>query len=489
MKTLSRQPRRALARTVLAAISLTACTTPASTHHLPPVEPYAPPEPLTGPALPTDSAPVYIHDVTVMTAAGPIYSPGHILLRRGVIEEVGSGAGQPPDGATSIDGHGMFVTPGIIDTHSHMGVYAIPGTIGTDDGNEATSPTTPEVSAESSFWPGDPAIGKAVSSGVTTVEILPGSANLIGGRSFIAHLRPKASAREMRFPGAVQGVKMACGENPKRVYGGDRHTAPSTRMGNAAGFRAIFQRAIEYRQKLRKYDRDLAEWRQKTSTKKPGDDIPAPPDAPERNLGLDTLVGVLDGKLFPQVHCYRADDLSTMLDIAEEFGFHIRSFHHVLEGYKIRDRLAKEGVAVSTWDDWSGFKMEAYDGIPQNAALLAQAGVRVIIHSDSELELRHLNQEAAKARTAGKLIGIDLDDNEILRWVTANPAWALGIDGEVGTLEKGKRADVVLWSGSPFSVYTKPVRVFIDGDTVFDSAHPRPLSDFELGRGLPGDER
>jgi imidazolonepropionase-like amidohydrolase len=424
-----------------------------------------------------------------MTAAGPIYSPGHILLRRGVIEEVGSGAGQPPDGATSIDGHGMFVTPGIIDTHSHMGVYAIPGTIGTDDGNEATSPTTPEVSAESSFWPGDPAIGKAVSSGVTTVEILPGSANLIGGRSFIAHLRPKASAREMRFPGAVQGVKMACGENPKRVYGGDRHTAPSTRMGNAAGFRAIFQRAIEYRQKLRKYDRDLAEWRQKTSTKKPGDDIPAPPDAPERNLGLDTLVGVLDGKLFPQVHCYRADDLSTMLDIAEEFGFHIRSFHHVLEGYKIRDRLAKEGVAVSTWDDWSGFKMEAYDGIPQNAALLAQAGVRVIIHSDSELELRHLNQEAAKARTAGKLIGIDLDDNEILRWVTANPAWALGIDGEVGTLEKGKRADVVLWSGSPFSVYTKPVRVFIDGDTVFDSAHPRPLSDFELGRGLPGDER
>jgi imidazolonepropionase-like amidohydrolase len=258
---------------------------------------------------------------------------------------------------------------------------------------------------------------------------------------------------------------MACGENPKRVYGGDRHTAPSTRMGNAAGFRAIFQKAVEYRQKLRKYDRDLAEWRRKNSGKKPGDDIPDPPDAPDRNFGLDTLVGILDGRLFPQVHCYRADDLSTMLDIAHEFGFHIRSFHHVLEGYKIRERLAKEGVAVSTWDDWAGFKMEAYDGIPENGALLSQAGVRVIIHSDSELELRHLNQEAAKAR------------------------WALGIDNQVGTLEKGKRADFVLWNGSPFSVYSKPLRVFIDGDVVYDATKPRPLSDFELGRGLPGDER
>ena len=255
-------------------------------------------------------------------------------------------------------------------------------------------------------------------------------------------------------------------------------------MGNLAADRAAFQRADEYRRKWHKYERDLAEWQAKCAVPKPGEEVPNPPDAPERNLGLETLAGVLDGTLSPQVHCYRADDMSSMLDLAAEFGFHIRSFHHAVEAYKIRDRLARENVAVSTWEDWGGFKMEAFDFIPQNAAMLSQAGVRVAIHSDSETEIRHLNQEAAKAQTAGREVGIDISDDEALRWVTANPAWVLGIDSAVGTLEKGKRADVVLWNGSPLSVYSRPVRVLIDGVGVYDAAKPRPLSDFELGRGL-----
>jgi imidazolonepropionase-like amidohydrolase len=470
-------------RRLLPVIVLVSCATSgAQTQHAPQIPPYSIPlEPLDPPPLPTDSAPVYIHDAVVMTAAGQTFNPGHVLFRGGVIQDVGPGDIQVPDGTASIDGHGLYVTPGIIDTHSHMGVYPIPGSEGNDDGNEATSPTTPEVWAEDSFWPQDPALWHAIASGVTTIEVLPGSANLIGGRSFVAHLRPRNSAREMRFPGALQGVKMACGENPKRVYGG-RHQAPSTRMGNVAGFRAAFQRADEYRRKWKKYDRDLAEWKFKKEAVGPTEEVPSPPDPPERNFGLETLAKVLDGTLAPQIHCYRADDMSIMLDLAHEYGFHIRSFHHALEAYKIRDRLNREGVAVSTWDDWGGFKMEAFDAIPQNAALLSEAGVKVAIKSDSETEVRHLNQEAAKAQAAGAKVGIKIPDDEALKWVTAYPAWVLGIDKYVGTLEKGKRADLVLWNKSPLSVYSHAVHVFIDGETVYDADRPRPTSDFEAGQ-------
>jgi imidazolonepropionase-like amidohydrolase len=465
------------ARLALPLLLLACATTAGPAHHVPPLDAYQPPAELPAPALPSDSKAVFIREATVMTAAGDIFAPGHILLHNGVIEEVGAGPGVPPANVAVIEGKGMFVTPGIIDTHSHMGVYAVPHAEATDDGNEATSPNTAEVWAEHSFWPQDPAIWRAVSSGVTTVQVLPGSANLVGGRSFIAHLRPKASAREMRFPGAVQGVKMACGENPKRVYG-ERHSAPSTRMGNVAAMRGAFQKADEYRRRWKKYTRDLAEWKEKNAGK---DDAPNPPDAPERNLQSETLAMILDGTLVPQVHCYRADDMATMLDLAQEFGFHIRSFHHALEAYKIRDRLARENVSVSTWDDWAGFKLEAFDGIPQNAPLLAQAGVKVILHSDSETEVRHLNQEAAKGQTFGRAKGITISDDEVLRWVTMNPAWALGLDKQIGSLEKGKRADVVLWNGSPFSVYSRPVKVFIDGDPVYDVNEGTPVSDFELG--------
>ncbi len=445
--------------------------------------------PFTEPAEPPDPQPfttapaVLIRGATVMTAAGKIFAPGFILMRGGHIEALGEGQGPDPQDARVIEAAGQFVTPGIIDTHSHMGVYPMPFMDGLEDGNEMTSPTTPEVWAEHAFWPQDPSLWRAVAGGVTTIQVLPGSANLIGGRSFVAKLRPAQSARAMRFVGAPQGLKMACGENPKRVYG--EKGGPMTRMGNVAGYRLAFQKAREYKRSLEHYQRDLAVWKQKNASADGGEEPEDPPEPPARDFGLETLVGVLDGDILVHVHCYRADEMHLMLDLASEFGFHIRSFHHALEAYKLRDRLAHEGTAVSTWADWWGFKMEALDGVPENAALVAAAGGRAIIHSDSETEVRHLNQEAAKALAAGRQLGLDLSDDDALRWITANPAWALGVQAQTGTLEVGKMADVVLWDKHPFSVYARTVAVFIDGEPVYERKDGPRLSDFELGQAAP----
>jgi imidazolonepropionase-like amidohydrolase len=435
------------------------------------------------PARPVAEA-VLLRGGTVMTAAGEVLERGHVLLQEGKIKSVGAGEGKAPPGAIVVDVSGRFITPGIIDTHSHLGVYASPSVEAHADGNEMTRPVTAEVSAEDGFWPQDPGLWRALSGGVTTIQVLPGSANLIGGRSFLAKLRPDVSARLMRFPGAPEGVKFACGENPKRVYG-KKGSFPSTRMGSVAGFRQAFQEAYEYKRRWDKYDRDLALWSARRAggaspdkSDKPDD----PPEPPGRNHKNDTLKAVLEGKTLVHNHCYRADEMSIMLDLAKEYGFQIRSFHHALEAYKMRHRLAEEGVAVSTWADWWGFKLEAFDGIPQNLAMLQDAGVRTIVHSDSSTDIRHLNQEAAKGRTAGRKIGIEVSDDELLRWLTANPAWALGIDDQVGTLEPGKMADVVVWDRSPFSVYARAAQVYIDGELVYDRNHQvQPTSDFELG--------
>jgi hypothetical protein len=293
----------------------------------------------------------------------------------------------------------------------------------------------------------------------------------------------------MKFPGAPEGLKMACGENPRRVYGESREIG--SRMGVVATMRAAFQKATEYRRAQQKYERDLALWRERhtpkpgqrePSTRKPDGSPDDPPERPPRDYAMETLGDVLAGKLLVHHHCYRADEMHQVLDVAREFGFKVRSFHHAVEAYKLADRLAAEGVATSTWVDWWGFKLESFDGVPQNVALLQRAGARPILHSDSPVEIRRLNQEAAKARTAGRRFGLDATDDEVLRWVTANPAWALGLEKEVGTLEKGKRADVVVWSGSPFSVYSLAQTVLVDGAVTYDRArHQVPISDFELG--------
>ena len=428
--------------------------------------------------LSLDSPLTVVHNARIFPITSAPIENGFIVMHNGKITDIGPGEAPALEGAQYIDTKGAYVTPGIIDTHSHMGVYANPSVRAHSDGNEMVSPVTADIWSEHGFWPQDPSIRRALSGGVTTIQVLPGSANLIGGRSYIAKLKPGTSAREMRFPGAPQGLKIACGENPKRVYGS--RGGPSTRMGNAAGFRKTFQRARAYQYDLEQYDRDLEEWRAKAS--KDAADAGDPPSLPSRDLKLETLVKVLKGEILIHNHCYRADDMHIMLDIAEEFGFKIRSFHHALEAYKLSDRLAKLEVASSTWADWWGFKMEAYDGIPHNAAMLSAAGAIAVIHSDSSTEIRRLNQETAKARRAGLDLGLKISETEALRWVTLNAAWALGIEKEVGSLEKGKHADVVIWDKHPLSVYSRPQHVFIDGSSYYDHSKPQRLSDFELGQ-------
>jgi len=407
--------------------------------------------------------PVLIRSATIMTAAGQEIQGGSILFRDGRIVAVGANVTAPTD-ATIVDGTGKWVTPGVIDTHSHIGVYAAPGTFGESDGNEATSPVTAEVWAEHSFWPQDPQIPLAIAGGVTTIQALPGSANLIGGRSAVLKLVPARSVQEMKFPGAHYGLKMACGENPKRVYG--NRGGPSTRMGNMAGYRAAFIAAQGYRQKWDKWNKDHQG------------------DPPERNLRNESLAEVLRGNIYVQNHCYRADEMMQMLDLAHEFGFKIRSFHHAVEAYKIADVLAREGTAVSIWSDWWGFKEEAMDGIYENAALVQQAGGRVVIHSDDASGIQRLNQEAAKAMYHGRRAGIPITRDQAVRWFTANPAWVLGLDSLVGTLEPGKMADVVLWSADPLSVYARALQVYNDGWLVYDRNDPahQPKTDFSLGQ-------
>jgi imidazolonepropionase-like amidohydrolase len=433
-----------------------------------------------------DALDIILRGGTVMTASGEVHTPGWVHLRDGRIAALG--AGDPPTiaGSRLVDVSGSFVTPGLIDTHSHLGVYPSPSASAHSDGNEAVAATTAGVWAEHATWPQDPGFERAAAGGVTTLQILPGSANLIGGRGVVLHVVPARGPRAMRFPGAPETVKMACGENPKRVYG-DKG-GPQTRMGNVYGRRKAFFAAQRYLDEWSRWEAKQNDPKAKGKKKGPkkgkkgdeeSDDAP-----PEFDPALETLSGILTGEFLVQTHCYRADDMLGVLQVADEFGFHIRSFHHALEAYKIRDILAERQVASSTWADWWGFKMEAYDGIPYNAALLTESGAIAIIHSDSSEGIQRLNQEASKAYWSGKHVGIDLTENDALRWITANPAWALGIDDQVGTLEAGKRADIVVWDAHPFSIYAKARWVFVDGRLRWSEDEEPIWSDFELGRNL-----
>ncbi len=417
---------------------------------------------------PLPSQPVLITNATVLTATGERIERGSVLMRDGKIAAVGASV-EAPAGAAVVDGSGKWVTPGIIDAHSHLGVYASPGVDANSDGNEATDPDTAEVWAEHSVWPQDPQFPLALATGgVTTMQILPGSANLFGGRSVTVKNLPARGVYGMKFPGAPYGLKMACGENPKRVYG-SKGRAPSTRMGNVAGYREAWIKARKYR----------ADWAEYERKRKAGEDA----DAPNRDLQLETLAGVLSGDILVQNHCYRADEMLTMIDIAKEFGYKVTAFHHAVEAYKIADVLAANDICADVWADWWGFKMEAFDGIRENAALLQKAGACVVIHSDSAEGIQRLNQEAAKAMAAGNRMGMNLREEDVIRWLTINPAKSIGVDKQTGSLEPGKMADVVVWSGSPFSVYSRPDKVYIDGALVFDRDDPshQPKTDFELG--------
>jgi imidazolonepropionase-like amidohydrolase len=403
-------------------------------------------------ANPPAAESLLLRGATVMTAAGPPLASADVLVERGRITAVAADL-PVPAGATVIDVTGRWITPGIIDPHSHLGVYAVPNVATTQDGNEMTGPFKPELRAEDSFWPQDPALERALAGGVTSIHVLPGSANLIGGQGVTLHLVRALSAREMRFPGAPTTMKLACGENPMRVYGG-KGQAPQTRMAEVAMLRQQLETARAYK----------------------------PEEGKAHDFANEALARVLSGETLIENHCYRADEMLLRLDLFREFGVAPRAFHHAVEAYKIRDRLRAAGVGAVVWADWANIKLELADAVPANAALLDEAGVRVALHSDSPDDVQRLNQEAAKALAAGLRAGIPVDRERALRWITANPAWILGIDGRVGTLEPGKDADLVVWSRDPFSVYARAEQVFIGGRRVYqrsDSQEPR--LDFELG--------
>ncbi len=423
--------------------------------------------------LPIASTPTLIRNATLLVGDGKRLDDADLLIVKGKIKQIGKSL--QAQNATVIDGKGRWVTPGIIDVHSHLGVYPSPGVNGHQDGNEITAPVTSQVWAEHGIWPQDPGFNTALAAGVTSMMILPGSANLIGGRGVTVKNMPATTYQAMKFPGAPWGLKMACGENPKRVYG-QRMSSPMTRMGNVAGYRAAFIEAKEYLETMKKSSSDKKSKR----SKKADDEKPM-----KQDLRLETLAGAINGEIKVHIHCYRADEMAIMIDMANEFGFKIAAFHHGVEAYKLADVLAKNGICGALWADWWGFKMEAYDGVQENILLVDRApGGCAIVHSDSPEGIQRLNQEAGKVIGQAARINIEIAPERAITWLTSNAAKALGIEQQTGTLQAGKMGDVVLWNGNPFSAYAKAEKVWIDGALMYDRADPtrQPVSDFMLGQ-------
>lgn len=422
------------------------------------------------------SVPVLITNTTVLTGSGEQLEGTDVLVAGGLFSKIGKNL-EAPAGAVSIDGEGKWLTPGLIDVHSHMGVYPSPETANNEDANEMTAPVTAQVWAEHSIWPQDPQWEKAIAGGITTVQILPGSGNLIGGRGVTVKNVPSTTVQGMKFPGAPYSLKMACGENPKSFYG-EQGKLPSTRMGNMAGFRQAWADARQYKHEWEIYKAKLDAG--ETTAK-----------APARNLNLETLVGVLDGDIRVHNHCYRADEMAQMIDMSREFGYQIAAFHHAVEAYKVAPLLARSDVCAVMWADWWGFKQEAFDMVRENIAMVDYAGGCAIIHSDDPIQVQRLNQEIAKAMSAANRMGLQVGRADAIKWLTLNAAKSLGLDDRIGSIETGKNADFVLWDQDPFSVYARAEKVWIDGYLRFDLADKsvRPTSDFNIGIISPMEDR
>lgn len=375
---------------------------------------------------------------TVITVSGPVLPDTPVVVENGLISQVG---GVVPSGLPTVDASGQYLMPGLIDLHSHMGVYPWPGGGGSSDGNEAVEPFTPRVYARDSFDPEDPAIARARAGGITTIQVLPGSANLIGGQAVVLKLRPARTVDAMSFREAPRAIKMACGENPKRVYGGEKDAdAVQTRMGEIAMLRQEFVRAAEY------------------ATARAGR------TPPPRDLDLEVLADVIDDKIRVNLHCYRSHDIADWFRVADEFGFRIVTIHHALDTYKVRDLLAAHGTGIATWPDWWGFKQEAFDGLPEGAALVSNAGVPVATHSDSASHVQRLHVEAAK------MVRYGMTEADALESITLDPARLLGVEGQVGSIEVGKHADLALFDKHPLEGTARVSRSWIDGRLVFDRA-------------------
>lgn len=413
--------------------------------------------------------PILIKNATIFDGRGNQFIKTDILLHNGLIKKIGTNIGPDTLPFTQIiDAEKKFVTPGLIDVHSHLGNYPAPAMNANADGNEMTDPVSAHVWTQHSIWPEDPGFEKALEGGVTTLQILPGSGNLIGGRGITIKNNQKKSYQAMRFPNAKQAVKIACGENPKRVYG-SKGQFPSTSMGNMAGYRKAFIDAKEYQEKIHAYN----------------DGKKGSP--PKRDLKLETLAGILDGELLVHNHCYKSSEMINMLELADEFNFNISTFHHAIEFYKIAELLANKGVCGALWSDWWGFKLEAYDAIEENAALSDRfKNSCVIIHSDDPYGIQRLNQDAGNAMSKGNRINLNIKPEHAIKWITYNAAKSLGVEKVTGSIEESKMADIVIWNQSPLSVYAKAEYVIIDGYIRYNKLekNTQPHSDFLVGNTL-----
>src|SRR5437588_5444303 len=396
-------------------------------------------------ATPPDTpSSILIQNATILTVSHGTIEHGSILIKDGKIAGVGSSLKAPKD-ATVIDAAGQFVMPGIIDCHSHI---AIEGGV-----NEGSVSVSSIANIAEVLDPGDVDIYRDLAGGVTTANILHGSANAIGGQTTVIKLRWGQPAAKLPFEGALPGIKFALGENPKRSnfsVPGQPKRYPATRMGVEETIRGTFTEARDYKNSWDVYNKRVSAGEKNL--------IP-----PRRDLRLEPLVEVLEGKRYLHSHCYREDEILMLLRVAKEFGFRVRTFQHVLEGYKVADELAAAGVGASTFSDWWAYKVEAYDAIPYNAALMTRRGVIVSINSDDAEEATHLNQEAAKSMKFG-----GLSHDEALKLVTLNPAMQLGIDKRVGTIDVGKDADLAIYNRDPLSAYAVVQETLIDGRVFFD---------------------
>ncbi len=400
---------------------------------------------LTPAATPPDAPTVIlIQNATILTVSHGTIEHGSILIKDGKIAEVGASIKAPKD-AQVVDAAGQFVIPGIIDCHSHI---AVDGSV-----NEGSVSVSSMVNIADVLNPDDIDIYRDLAGGVTVANVLHGSANSIGGQTVVIKLRWGLPASKLPFEGAVPGIKFALGENPKRSnfsIPGSTQRYPTTRMGVEETIRTAFAEARDYKKTWDDYDKKVAA----------GDKNAIPP---RRDLRLDPLVEVLEGKRYVHAHCYREDEILMLLRVAKEFGFKIRTLQHVLEGYKVADEIAAAGTGASTFSDWWAYKVEAYDAIPYNAALMTRRGVIVSVNSDDAEEATHLNQEAAKSMKYG-----GLTHDEALKLVTLNPAIQLGIDKRVGSIDVGKDADLVIYNHDPLSAYAVVQQTLIDGRVYFD---------------------
>lgn len=397
----------------------------------------------------------------VHTGLGIPLARHSILVRDGKIARIGRNL-SAPEGATVIDGNGLQASPGMIDAHSHIA--------GSGGINEGTHAITCETRIGDIINPKDPSIYRALAGGCTAAHVMHGSANVIGGQNQTIKLKWKRPVEEMLVTDAPRTVKFALGENPKRSNRRGASTTPrrfpTSRMGVEALLREAFESAKRYR----------AEWKSYEARVTNGDNVVPP----RKDLRKDALVDILEGRLHVHCHSYRADEILMIMQIADEYGFKVRALHHVLEGYKVAPEIATHGAGAATFTDWWGYKVEAYDAVPYNAAIMHRHGVLVSIKSDSSDHIRRLNTEAAKCVKYG-----GLSEVEALQLVTLNPARQLGIDHRTGTLKVGLDADIALWNGDPLATGTRCDKTLVEGVVYFDYQRDRSrLVGFQ--KALPG---